>query len=291
MIGKVIGLAVISLCFALSGSAQSDRIVILHTNDTHSQIEPFSPSHKSYGGLGGVVRRMAIIDSIRSAEPNVLLVDAGDAIQGTPYFNLFGGNVEFEVMNAMRYDVRTLGNHEFDAGMEKLSRLIKNSTACFISSNYDLSQTPLDSCVRPWTIIECGEHKIGFLALNVNPENLIPAEACEGVVFHDPIKAANETARLLRKKGVDIVVALSHLGYTAQDKSNVTDPQIAAESSEIDVIIGGHSHTTIDPGRIDRDPESTIQYRVKNKVGKEVVIAQTGMSGAYLGCIVIEPQN
>ncbi len=291
MIKKLIGIVTISLIVTLSAFPQSGRIVILHTNDTHSQIEPFAPNHKSLGGMAGVVRRMALIDSIRSVEPNVLLVDAGDAIQGTPYFNLFGGDAEFEVMNAMRYDVRTLGNHEFDAGMDKLAKLVKNSTARFISSNYDLSDTPLNGLMQPWAIVEIGGYKIGFLALNVNPENLIPAEACKGVIFRDPVKAANETALLLRKKGADIVIALSHLGYTGHDKSDVTDPQIAAESSDIDIIIGGHSHTVIDPARIDNDPGSSIQYLVKNKVGKEVIIAQTGMSGAYVGCIVIEPQN
>ena len=187
MVKKIIGIAAVCLSMAFCAEAQQGRIVILHTNDTHSQIEPFAPSHKTYGGLGGVVRRMAVIDSIRNAEPNVLLVDAGDAIQGTPYFNLFKGDVEFEAMNAMGYDVRTLGNHEFDAGMEKLAQLIKGSTADFISTNYDLSATPLAGLVKPWVIREIGGYKVGFLALNVNPENLIPAESCQGVVFHDPI--------------------------------------------------------------------------------------------------------
>lgn len=291
MVRKAIGITAICLSMALCGLAQSERIVILHTNDTHSQIEPFAPSHKSYGGMGGVVRRMALIDSIRSAEPNVLLVDAGDAIQGTPYFNLFGGDAEFEAMNAMGYQVRTLGNHEFDAGMEKLAQLIKNSTADFISTNYDLSATPLDGLVKPWVIRKVGRYKVGFLALNVNPENLVPAESCQGVVFNDPIEAANRTARLLKKKGADLVVVLSHLGYTKQEESDTTDPQLAAASSDIDIIIGGHSHTEINPEKIAANPDSNIQYRVKNREGRDVVIAQTGMSGAYLGCITIDPKN
>lgn len=291
MIRKLIGITAIYLSVSLCGLAQTERIVILHTNDTHSQMEPFAATHKTYGGLGGVMRRMAIIDSIRNAEPNVLLVDAGDAIQGTPYFNLFKGDAEFEAMNAMRYDIRTIGNHEFDAGMTKLAQLIKNSTAYFISSNYDVSHTPLHGTLQPWVIKKVGKYKIGFLALNVNPDNLIPSESCKGVIFHDPIQAANETAALLKQKGADIVVAVSHLGYTAQDKKDVTDPQIAAASSDIDIIIGGHSHTVINPDSIDNNPLSTLQYQVKNKDGKNVLIAQTGMSGAYLGCITIEPRN
>lgn len=291
MVKKIFGITAICLSVALCGLAQEGRVVILHTNDTHSQIEPFDPSHKSYGNLGGVVRRMAIIDSIRSAEPNVLLVDAGDAIQGTPYFNLFGGDVEFKAMNAMGYDVRTLGNHEFDAGLTKLAELVKQSTADFISSNYDLSATPLAGLVKPWVIREIGGYRVGFLALNVNPENLIPAELCKGVVFHDPIEAANQTARLLKEKGADIVVVLSHLGYSAENASDTTDPQVAAASSDIDLIIGGHSHTVIDPERIAADPESATPCRVKNREGREVVIAQTGMGGAYLGYIAIDPHK
>mgnify|MGYP000155731219 FL=1 len=177
MIRKLIGITAIYLSVSLCGLAQTERIVILHTNDTHSQMEPFAATHKTYGGLGGVMRRMAIIDSIRNAEPNVLLVDAGDAIQGTPYFNLFKGDAEFEAMNAMRYDIRTIGNHEFDAGMTKLAQLIKNSTADFISSNYDVSHTPLHGTLQPWVIKKVGKYKIGFLALNVNPDNLIPSES------------------------------------------------------------------------------------------------------------------
>ena len=194
-------------------------------------------------------------------------------------------------MNAMGYDVRTLGNHEFDAGMEKLAQLIKGSTADFISTNYDLSATPLAGLVKPWVIREIGGYKVGFLALNVNPENLIPAESCQGVVFHDPIEAANRTARLLREKGADLVVVLSHLGYTAQEKSDTTDPQVAAASTDIDIIIGGHSHTQINPEKIDANPDSELRYRVKNREGRDVIIAQTGMSGAYLGCITIDPKN
>ena len=196
MIRKLIGITAIYLSVSLCGLAQTERIVILHTNDTHSQMEPFAATHKTYGGLGGVMRRMAIIDSIRNAEPNVLLVDAGDAIQGTPYFNLFKGDAEFEAMNAMRYDIRTIGNHEFDAGMTKLAQLIKNSTADFISSNYDVSHTPLHGTLQPWVIKKVGKYKIGFLALNVNPDNLVPSESCKGVIFHDPIQAANRRGRI-----------------------------------------------------------------------------------------------
>ena len=172
-----------------------------------------------------------------------------------------------------------------------MAQLIKNSTADFISSNYDVSHTPLHGTLQPWVIKKVGKYKIGFLALNVNPDNLIPSESCKGVIFHDPIQAANETAALLKQKGADIVVAVSHLGYTAQDKKDVTDPQIAAASSDIDIIIGGHSHTVINPDSIDNNPLSTLQYQVKNKDGKNVLITQTGMSGAYLGCITIEPRN
>ncbi len=288
---KLGGIIAACLLSSWAGDLSADRIVILHTNDTHSQIEAFSPSHKTYSDLGGVIRRKVLIDSIRAAEPHVLLVDAGDAIQGTPYFNLFGGDVEFETMNAMRYDVRTVGNHEFDAGMEKLAELIKASTADFISSNYDFTATPLNGLLAPWVIKEVGGLRIGFLALNVCPDNLIPPASCKGLGYNDPVETANRTAELLRKRGADLVVVLSHLGYFAENKNQVTDPAIAAASTEIDIIIGAHSHTLIDPEAIDANPQSEVQYRVKNKEGRDVLITQTGLGGAYLGYIAIEPSK
>ncbi len=282
---KIVAVALLTLW---PGQGDAERIVILHTNDTHSQIDAYDASHKRYGNMGGVVRRMALIDSIRAAEPYVLLVDAGDAVQGKPYFNIFGGEVEFEVMNAMRYDVRTLGNHEFDAGMENLARLVAKSPSDFIASNYDLSRTPLAGLVKEFVIKEVAGVRMGFFSLNVNPEGLIPAKLCEGLVYHNPIETANRMAKFLRNEGADIVVALSHLGYTTENEANPTDSEVAQQSAGIDIIIGAHSHTKIDPAVIDANPNSTIQYRVKNKEGKEVLIAQTGEGGAYLGYIVVE---
>ncbi len=288
---RILGIVAAAALAWMPGRADAERIVILHTNDTHSQIEPYDISHKRYGDLGGVVRRMALIDSIRVAEPHVLLVDAGDAVQGKPYFNIFGGEVEFETMNAMGYDVRTLGNHEFDAGMENLARLIGESPSCFISSNYDLSQTPLNGLVKSYVIKEVGGIRVGFLALNINPVGLIPAALCEGLVYHDPIETANHMAALLREKGADLVVAISHLGYTGKDESVPTDPEVARRSTDIDIIIGAHSHTKIDPVAIDADPHAILQYHVKNREGRDVLVAQTGEGGAYLGRIVIEIQK
>ncbi len=288
MIKQILRIVVVAWWVLMPHWVVAERIVILHTNDTHSQIEPYDASHKRYGDLGGVVRRSALIDSIRSVEPHVLLVDAGDAVQGKPYFNIFGGEAEFEAMNVMGYDVRTLGNHEFDAGMERLARLVSGSTADFISSNYDLSQTPLNGLLKEYLIKEVAGIRIGFLALNVNPEGLIPAQLCEGVVYHDPIERANRVAALLREEGADVVVAISHLGYTSEKEKNPTDPEVARASVDIDVIIGAHSHTKIDPAVIDADPNSAVQYRVKNREGRDVLIAQTGEGGAYVGRIVVE---
>ena len=302
---KSVTFAVSALAMLCSGAAfakeapQAHKAVelsILHINDHHSYLEPHEARINLNGqqtkvDIGGFSAVNGKLYELRKKYKNPLVLHAGDAITGTLYFTLFGGSADAAVMNAGNFHYFTLGNHEFDAGMTKLAQLIKNSTADFISSNYDVSHTPLHGTLQPWVIKKVGKYKIGFLALNVNPDNLVPSESCKGVIFHDPIQAANETAALLKQKGADIVVAVSHLGYTAQDKKDVTDPQIAAASSDIDIIIGGHSHTVINPDSIDNNPLSTLQYQVKNKDGKNVLIAQTGMSGAYLGCITIEPRN
>lgn len=268
----------------LAAQKYPDKIVILHTNDTHSQIEPLPPSDKKAPDMGGVVRRKALIDSVRQAEKNVLLVDAGDVLQGTPYFTIYKGEVEMMTMNRMGYDAGTLGNHEFDNGIDSLASLLKKANYDIISSNYDVSGTPLEGIIKPYIIKEIGGLKIGILALTVDPENLISKKNYDGIKFIDPIESANCTASKLKKEGADIIVALSHLGYVPEEGSGrVKDPDIAANSTDIDIIIGGHSHTVINPD----DPDNPYPYKVANKNGKEVIISQTGKSGAYVGCITI----
>jgi len=217
-----------------------NKLVILHTNDTHSQIMP------DRNGLGGVMRRKAVIDSIREAEDNVLLVDAGDAVQGTLYFYLYGGRVEQEVLNNLGVDVRILGNHEFDNGIDSLASVLAISDAAKLSTNYDLDNTPLKGQFVSSIIKEYGGKRIGIIGINLNPDGMIAKGNYDGLVFKPIVATANMAAKKLREEDkVDAVIALSHIGYAPAGL--VGDSVLAVNSRNIDVIIGGHSHDVIDP--------------------------------------------
>lgn len=276
-IGKIILMPAIVAGAALSVSAE--RLVILHTNDTHSQIDP--ESHD----LGGVMRRKAVIDSVRGAEKNVLLVDAGDVVQGTLYFNLYRGEVEHKVMNALGYDVATLGNHEFDNGAEELAGLLRNDNATWVSTNYDVDNSPLAGLVVPYVVKEYGGKKIGFMALNLNPKGMISDRNIKGVEYMDVYEAADHTAWALRhNEKADVVIALTHIGYS--DDKFPSDSVLATVSKDIDLIIGGHSHTPLNPA----NPKSKPTL-IKNAVGKDVVVAQLASKGTALGKIDIDLDN
>lgn len=253
--------------------ASSEKIVIMHTNDTHSQIDPAAD------GMGGVARRKALIDSIRQAEPNTLLVDAGDAVQGTTYFTLYGGKVEAKALNALEYDLAVLGNHEFDNGIDSLAGYLSQIDADFISTNYDLSGTPLDSLVGRYKVVNVGGKKIGFIGLNVDPDGIIDPDKSVGVKYQDVYRAANSTAwHLKHNEGADYVVALSHIGYRYEDMPD--DVDVATRGNDIDVIIGGHSHTVVKPG--------TPEGWKLNTDNEPVIITQTGSTGKYLGVVTID---
>ena len=272
------GLGVIFfLFFSISVFAQQKiKLVILHTNDTHSQIEPTEKFTLKTANMGGYARRIGEINLIRLQEKNVLLVDAGDFSQGTPYFNFYNGRIEVEAMNRMKYDAGTLGNHEFDNGIDTLSAVLKNATFPILSSNYDLSITPLFSLVKPYLIIEKNGLKIGIMALDVNPKSLIIESNYKGLVYQDPIEKANEVSSMLKKKEkCDVIICLSHLGADTT-KMDVNDYEIAHKTRYIDVIIGGHSHSMIN---------NTTE---KNAAGKPIVISQMGKSGLYLGRVELE---
>ncbi len=256
--------------------AAADSLVILLTNDTHSNIEPDAR------GVGGVLQRKAIIDSVRRAEKNVILVDAGDMVQGTLYFKYFKGDVEYPLMNMMGYDIRILGNHEFDNGMKELARHYSKARGSRLSANYDFTGTELEGVFDPYVIRKIGGKKIGFIGLNVDPASLI-SPSCISVNFKDIISTANSTAEFLkRKKKCDLVVAVTHIGYTASN-DKTTDVDLARASKDIDIIIGGHSHTMVDPAHPDKYPSL-----VDNAAGRPVLIAQTGKYGKYIGHIKID---
>lgn len=272
----------IILCLAAVTSigAAADHLVLLHTNDTHSNID------SDARGVGGILPRKAIIDSVRKAEKNVITIDAGDMVQGTLYFKYFRGDVEYPLFNMMDYDIRVLGNHEFDNGMEELARHWKDVKATPLSANYDFSKTALKGVFKPYLIKKVGGRKIGFIGLNVNPEGLISKENYTGMEFKPIIETANRWADVLkRQKKCDLVVAVTHIGYSSMpDREN--DVDLARASRDIDIIIGGHSHTFVDP----KTPEKT-PYWVNNADGKPVLVAQTGKYGKNIGYINIDLEN
>ncbi|MDE6559177.1 MAG: metallophosphoesterase, partial [Muribaculaceae bacterium] len=250
----------------IAADAAAENLVILHSNDTHSLIDP------DESGRGGVLQRKAIIDSVRKAEKNVILVDAGDVVQGTLYFKFFKGDVEFPLMNMMGYDIQILGNHEFDNGMEALAPYYRELKADRLSANYDLSETPLKGLLQPYTIKKIGGKKVGFFGINTDPASLIANANYEGLKFSDPIITANATADFLRHdKKCDLIVAVTHIG-ARKENEKPTDYELAAASRNIDLIIGGHSHNVISPDLHDEGLESSVL----NADGKPVVIAQTG---------------
>lgn len=266
--------AIMLIVFVLSACSSSDKhVIVLFTNDTHSQIEPFGENDRKVPGMGGIERRKALVDSIRAVHPDLLLVDAGDVVQGTPFFTVFGGEVEMMAMNELGYDVRTIGNHEFDNGMEALAAMLTACRAVTVSTNYDFSGTPLEEIVRPSVICDAGGVKVGFIGLCVRPDGLIDSQRCAGLVYDDPLVLADSVASVLRNEGADIVIALSHLGYLDDNNTgNPVDSMIVQHSRHIDMVIGGHSHTLLTP-----------PSQFANLDGRDIVVAQTGKGGAYLG--------
>lgn len=264
---------------ALSVSAESNHLVILHTNDTHSQIDPDDSD-----GLGGVARRKVVIDSVRSAEPNVLVIDAGDIVQGTLYFNLFGGEVENKLMNLLGYDYRILGNHEFDNGADSLATTLRGSKAELLSTNYDLSESALDGMFKKYSIRETGGKRIGFIAINLEPKGMISEGNYDGVKYLDAIEAANASAWWLKNvENCDLVVAITHIGYDPAMPPG--DLALASASKNIDIIIGGHSHDLIDPSG------DKYRWQVPNVEGREILVTQVGKAGKNVGKITVDLDN
>lgn len=262
--------------------ADAEKLVILHTNDTHSHIDPVDGS-----GLGGVLRRKALIDSVRSAEPHVMVVDAGDIVQGTLYFHLYKGEVEQKAINEMGYDLQIMGNHEFDNGLESMAHMYATAKPILLATNYDLSKTPLQPYFHPYHIRQIGDKKVGFIAINLNPKGMIADNNCEGIQLYDWKEAANSTAwHLKHNEKVDRVVAITHVGHFNEDLFTFADVDIAAASKDIDAIIGGHSHTLIDPAL----PTSPA-WKVKNAEGREIPVVQAGRYGEHVGKLVIDLDN
>ncbi|MEO1527440.1 MAG: metallophosphatase [Planctomycetota bacterium] len=251
-------------------------LVILHTNDTHSHLDPLSELYSKNAGLGGVARRAALIKRVRRENPNVLLLDSGDMFQGTPYFNLFGGEVEFKVMTAMGYDIATLGNHEFDNGVDGLVKQLPHAGFEFVCANYDMTDTPLADTVKPFTTRQFGDFKVGIFGLGIAFDGLVLASAHQGVSYQDPILVARRMVDELREQGCHFIVCLSHLGHRYRN-DKVGDINLAAEVSGIDLILGGHTHTFLDEPELVDDPQNV-----------PTMIQQVGCFGVRLGRIDVD---
>ncbi|GMV77066.1 MAG: metallophosphatase [Chitinophagaceae bacterium] len=247
------------------------KLTILHTNDVHSRLEPFPMDGSKNAGLGGVAARAALINDIRTKNENVLLVDAGDIFQGTPYFNLYKGEPEIKAMSLMKYDAATLGNHDFDAGLENLATQLQYANFPIVVCNYDFTNTPMEGKTIPYTIIHKGKIKIGIIGVGIEGKGLIPDNLFGKTVYKNPIENANMYANKLKKEGCDIIVCLSHLGDKYSD-DKVSDEILAKENYDIDFIVSGHTHKFFD---------EPLQYTNKN--GKITLVNQVGWAGIQLG--------
>ena len=273
------GTALISLGSIGLSSFTTDttkKITILHTNDVHSHIDPFGPEDGRNANKGGVARRASLIESIRKENPNTLLFDAGDIFQGTPYFNYYGGELEFKLMSMLKYDAATIGNHDYDNGINGLYAQLPNAKFEFISSNYDFSNTIMDTHVKPYKIFQVDGIKIGVFGLGIELEGLVDPLNYKETKYLDPVEITQDMTRILKEEQqCDLVICLSHLGYHYRAESNkISDLTLASATKNIDLIIGGHTHTFL--------PKPTV---VKNIEGKNMLVNQVGCYGINLGRI------
>ena len=249
------------------------RLTVLHTNDVHSRIDPFPMDGSANQGLGGVAARAGIIEKIRTEEEHVLLLDAGDIFQGTPYFNFYKGEPEIKAMSAMGYDAATIGNHDFDAGLENLATQLTNHASFpMLVANYDFSGTPMEYKYQPYKIFKKGKIKTGVFGIGIEMDGLISKNLYGNTKYLDPVRKSNEIAYKLKKdNNCDLVICLSHLGNT-YSSNKVSDKHLATESENIDLVIGGHTHTFL---------PNPLVY--KNKKGSDVLVNQVGWAGINLG--------
>lgn len=268
--GAVLGTGLPQALLAETDAAAS--LTILHTNDVHSRVEPFPADDKKYPGMGGAAMRATLIGQIRLQQEHVLLLDAGDIFQGTPYFNFFHGDVEIDLMNQMGYEAATIGNHDFDGGLDTLARQVKRARFPFVNCNYDFAGTPVDGLVHQHWIIKKGRLKIGLTGCGVELSGLVPDKLFGAVRYHDPVERVREQVQVLKRdKGCDLIICLSHLGYK-YDNQKVSDIILAESTENIDLIIGGHTHTFLEK------PDSRT-----NMQGEQTQINQVGWAGLQLG--------
>tara|TARA_Y100000385_G_scaffold77059_1_gene78084 strand:+ start:1692 stop:2603 length:912 start_codon:yes stop_codon:yes gene_type:complete len=256
--------------------SKATKITILHTNDVHSHIDPFGQNEGENSNKGGIARRAALVESVRNENQHTLLLDAGDIFQGTPYFNFYGGELEFRLMSLLKYDVATIGNHDFDNGITGLYSQLPHAKFDFISANYDFSNTLMDTHVKPYKTFIKGGVKIGVFGLGIELKGLVNKEDYKETKYLNPIEIAQDMSRILKtEEECDLIICLSHLGYDYKTSpSKISDLKLAKSTKEIDLIIGGHTHTFLEKPTI-----------VNNAIGKKVIVNQVGCFGLYVGKI------
>ena len=263
------------LLVTLTVALFSQDLVILHTNDTHSNIEPLTSGRNV--GMGGFQRISNYFVKVRKENPNVLALDAGDYNQGTPYFTLFKGEVEIQIYNAIGYDAVCLGNHEFDNGQIQLGERLKKAKYPTLCANYDFSHSNLKDAFKPYIIVNKGSKKIGIIGVLVDLKGYVFEGARVNIYYKNPIPIVNKLARKLKEREkCDLIIVLSHLGYDQGTKERPSDTELAKNSKNVDIIIGGHSHTFLEKPVI-----------IENKIGKGVIVTQQGTAGVYVGRIDI----
>jgi 5'-nucleotidase len=251
------------------------KLTILHTNDVHSRIDAFPQDGGKFAGLGGVAPRAAMIEQIRKKEDHVLLLDSGDIFQGTPYFNFYKGELEMACMSKMGYDAATMGNHDFDNGVQGFANQLPHTNFSIICSNYTFNNNALEGKTVPYKIVKKGKLKIGILGIGIELDGLVPNSLCAGVTYQNPVEKANETAELLKTKyKCDYIICLSHLGYEYEGSNKISDLSFAPQTRHIDLILGAHTHTFL-----------TKPVTLKNKDQKDILVNQVGWGGIVLGRI------
>lgn len=267
---------ILGLVFTACSNSSERIVTILHTNDTHSQVEPLEAGKRD-ALCGGYALRMGIVAQEREKNPDLILLDAGDFSQGTPYFNFYHGRIEVDALNRMGYDAVTLGNHEFDYGVDTLAAVLRGASFSVVCANYNVQGTALEDIVKPYVILRRSGIKIGVFGLGVNPQGLISQKNFAPIQYLDPISVAQEMATTLKKKHCDLVICLSHLGTDIKTpQQTVSDIQLAKTTRDIDIIVGGHTHKIL------------TNYYVENLDGDSVLLAQMGKSGARIGKIEVE---
>jgi 5'-nucleotidase len=256
-------------------ASTTKHITILHTNDVHSHIEPFPSDHYRNANQGGIARRATLIENIRKENPNTLLFDAGDIFQGTPYFNFYGGELEFKLMSMLKYDAATIGNHDFDNSIDGLYAQLPHAKFDFLSANYDFKNTILNTHVKPYKVFIKDSIKIGVFGLGIELKGLVDPRMFKETVYLNPIEVAQDMSRILKdEEECDLVICLSHLGYNYQNEDKIGDLLLASKTKNIDLIIGGHTHTFL--------PKPTITKNIENE---NVLVNQVGCYGINVGRI------